>query len=123
MGYDRNGPVSGIKQKILGQIFKECGIKQSEYHHGFQRGIYLAMLYENGREFLRDEISESQLVMKKKFEEGVEYINNWWKPKAIRRYKTLYDSGRLKPSHLFYVDGITKDWETFKKERLPEVGR
>ena len=27
MGYDRNGPVSGIKQKILTKIFKECGIK------------------------------------------------------------------------------------------------
>ena len=29
----RQGPVSGIKQKILGRIFKECGIKQSSYHH------------------------------------------------------------------------------------------
>jgi len=44
MGYERNGPVSGIKQKILGQIFKECGIKSDRYHHGFKRGVYFAMM-------------------------------------------------------------------------------
>ena len=64
MGYERNGPVSGIKQKILGQIFKECGIKQSSYHHGFKRGVYLAMMYENGPEFLHSEIEEKDLKRK-----------------------------------------------------------
>jgi len=118
-----NGPVSGIKQKILSRIFKECGIKQSDYHHGFKRGVYLAMMYENGSEFLRSEIEESELVIKKKFADGVDYINNWWKPKAIKRYTKLYDEGRLKPEDLFYIDGIGKDWETFKQERLSEVGR
>jgi hypothetical protein len=44
-GEGASGPVSGIKQKILGQIFKECGIKANEYHHGFKRGVYLAMMY------------------------------------------------------------------------------
>jgi len=123
MGYDRNGPVSGIKQKILSKILKECGIKQSEYHHGFHRGVYLAMMYDNGNEFLCDTINEDDLVMKKKFIEGIDYITKWWKPKAIRRYKKLHSEGRLKPDHLFYGDGIGKDWETFKKERLKEIGR
>lgn len=122
-GEGASGPVSGIKQKILGQIFKECGIKQSEYHHGFKRGVYLAMIYENGTEFLRDEIGEDKLIIKKKFEDGVDYISKWWKKKAISRYTKLHSEGRLKPEHLFYIDGIGKDWETFKKERLNEVGR
>ena len=104
MGYERNGPVSGIKQKILGQIFKECGIKQSSYHHGFKRGVYLAMMYENGPEFLRSEIEEKDLKMKKKFEDGVDYINKWWKRQAIKRYTKLHDSNRLKPEHLYYID-------------------
>jgi hypothetical protein len=122
-GEGASGPVSGIKQKILGQIFKECGIKQSEYHHGFKRGVYLAMMYENGPEFLRSEIEEDELVIKKKFSEGQEYINNWWKRQAIKRYSKLYDEGRLKPDHLYYIDGIGMSWEEFKQNRLNEVGR
>ena len=122
-GEGASGPVSGIKQKILGQILKECGIKASEYHHGFKRGVYLAMMYENGPEFLRDEIGEDELKMKQKFEEGVDYISKWWKKKAINRYTKLHSEGRLKPENLFYLDGIGKDWETFKNNRLNEVGR
>ena len=122
-GEGASGPVSGIKQKILGQILKECGIKASDYHHGFKRGVYLAMIYENGPEFLRDEIGEDELKMKQKFEEGVDYISKWWKKKAIKRYTKLHSEGRLKPENLFYLDGIGKDWETFKNNRLNEVGR
>jgi hypothetical protein len=122
-GKGASGPVSGIKQKILGQIFKECGIKQSEYHHGFKRGVYLAMMYENGPEFLRSEIEESELKMKKKFEDGIPYINNWWKRQAIKRYSKLHDAGKLKPDHLYYLDGIGVSWEDFKAQRLSEVGR
>lgn len=118
-----SGPVSGVKQKIISKIFKECSIKQSNYYHGFKRGVYLAMMYENGPEFLRSEIEESELKMKKKFVDGVDYINNWWKRQAIKRYSKLYDSDRLKPECLFYIDGIGKDWETFKTDRLTEVGR
>jgi hypothetical protein len=123
LGKGASGPVSGIKQKILGQIFKECGIKASDYHHGFKRGVYLAMMYENGNEFLRSEIDESELVMKKKFEEGVEYITKWWKRQAIKRYTKLHEQNRLKPEHLFYIDGIGVSWDEFKQQRLSEVGR
>ena len=122
-GEGASGPVSGIKQKILTQIFKECGIKASEYHHGFKRGVYLAMMYENGPEFLRSEIEESELVMKKKFSDGTDYINKWWKKQAIKRYSKLHDEGRLKPENLFYIDGIGTQWEDFKEQRLSEVGR
>jgi hypothetical protein len=122
-GEGASGPVSGIKQKILTQIFKECGIKISDYHHGFKRGVYFAQMYENGNEFLRSEIEETDLVMKKKFVDGVDYINNWWKRQAIKRYTTLHTEGRLKPEDLFYIDGIGMSWEDFKQQRLSEVGR
>ena len=123
MGYEANGPVSGIKQKILGQIFKECGIKANEYHHGFKRGVYLAMMYENGREFLCKQIEEDALVLKPKFEQGIDYINKWWKKHAISRYSKLYDEGRIKPEHLFYIEGIGMGWDEFKAKYLKEVGR
>jgi len=117
------GPVSGVKQRILSMIFKECGIKQSEYHHGFKRGVYLAMMYENGAEFLRSEISEDELRMKQKFEEGVDYISKWWKKKAIKRYTKLHSEGRLKPENLFYLDAIGMSWDKMKETYLNEVGR
>ena len=123
MGYEANGPVSGIKQKILGQIFKECGIKATEYHHGFKRGVYMAMMYENGNDFLCDRITEDQLVLKDKFKQGVDYINKWWKKHAISRYTKLHEEGRLKPEHLFYIDAIGMSWEEMKEKYLGEVGR
>jgi hypothetical protein len=123
MGYESNGPVSGIKQKILGQIFKECGIKANEYHHGFKRGVYLAMMYENGKEFLCKQIEEDELILKPKFEQGIDYINKWWKKHAISRYSKLHDEGRIKPEHLFYIEGIGMGWDEFKAKYLKEVGR
>jgi hypothetical protein len=123
MGYEANGPVSGIKQKILGQIFKECGIKATQYHHGFKRGVYMAMMYENGCEYLRNEITEDKLILKDKFKQGTEYINKWWKKHAISRYTKLHDEGRIKPEHLFYIDAIGISWEEMKAKYLAEVGR
>lgn len=118
-----SGPVSGIKQKILAKIFQECGIKGSDYWHGFNRGVYLSMFYENGKEFLRDEISEDELILRDKLAQGTDYINKWWKRKAISRYTKLHDENRLKPEHLFYSDGIGVSWESFKEKYLKEVGR
>jgi hypothetical protein len=122
-GKGPSGPVSGIKQKILSQIFKECGMKMSDYHHGFKRGVYLAMMYENGPEFLRSEIEEKDLKMKKKFEEGIPNITKWWKRQAIKRYSKLHEQNRLKPEHLFYIDAIGMSWEKCKETYLKEVGR
>jgi hypothetical protein len=122
-GDGASGPVSGIKQKILSAIFKECGIKATEYHHGFKRGVYFAMMYENGNDFLCNRIDEDKLILKPKFEQGVEYINKWWKKHAISRYTKLHDEGRLKPEHLFYIDAIGMSWEQMKENYLGEVGR
>jgi hypothetical protein len=122
-GDGASGPVSGIKQKILGQIFKECGIKATEYHHGFKRGVYMAMMYENGNDFLCDRITEDKLILKDKFKQGTDYINKWWKKHAISRYTKLHEEGRLKPEHLFYIDAIGMSWDEMKQKYLGEVGR
>jgi hypothetical protein len=123
MGYERNGPVSGIKQKIIQAIFKELGIKGNAYDHGFQRGVYFAQMYENGNEFLQSKIEEKDLVLKEKFAKGNEYTVKWWKDKAIKRYTTLYNDGRIKPEVLFYVNAIGMTWEQMKDNYLKEVGR
>ena len=123
MGYEKNGPVSGIKQKIIQAIFKELGIKGNEYDHGFQRGVYFAQMYENGNDFLCSKIEEKDLVLKEKFAKGNEYTIKWWKDKAIKRYEKLYEESKIKPEVLFYVDAIGMTWEGMKEKYLKEVGR
>ena len=118
-----SGPPTGVKQKIIKMIFKELGIRLKDYEHGFKRGIYFADMYENGKEFLRKEIDEKELVMKKKYNEDVDYINKWWKPKAVRRYVKLLDEGRIKPEKLFYAGILDISWEEAKEKYLGEVGR
>lgn len=120
---DKSGPVSGVKQKILGQIFKELGIKADAYHHGFKRGVYFAPMYENGNDYLCSKIEEDKLIMKPKFLQGDEYTIKWWKEKAIKRYSKLHEEGRLKPEKLFYADAIGLTWEEMKAKFLADVGR
>ena len=123
MGYERNGPVSGIKQKIIQAIYKEVGIKGNAYDHGFQRGVYFAQMYENGNEYLCCKIEEKDLILKDKFKRGNEYTIKWWREKAIKRYEKLYEENKLKPEVLFYVNAIGMTWEQMKEAFLKEVGR
>ena len=104
-------------------IFKAVGVKPSTYMHGFKRGIYYADMYENGKEFLRGEIKEQDLIMKQKYVEDSDYIMRWWKKKAIKRYAKLHADNRLKPEKLFYGDIVGKTWEETKEMYLSEVGR
>lgn len=99
-----NGPPTGVKQQIITYIFRELNIRKTDYDHGYKRGIYFSSFYENGRDYLKNEIDDSGLVMRKKFVEGPEYINRWWKRKAIRRYTKLFNENRLKPEILYYSD-------------------
>ena len=114
---------TGPKQNVINRIFRHLGIKGKEYEHGFKRGVYFANMYENGLEFLRDEIDDSELVMKKKFGNDYEYVVNWWKKKAIKRYTKLFEEKRIKPEVLFYGDVVDMTWEETKEKYLGEVGR
>ena len=118
-----SGPPTGVKQKVINMIFKAVGVKPSTYMHGFKRGIYYADMYENGKEFLRGEIKEQDLIMKQKYVEDSDYIMRWWKKKAIKRYAKLHADNRLKPEKLFYGDIVGKTWEKTKEMYLSEVGR
>ena len=118
-----SGPPTGVKMQIIGYIFKELGIRKADYDHGFKRGVYFSSFYENGRDFLRNEINADELVMRPKFAQGSEYINKWWKRKAIKRYTKLHNENRLKPETLYYSDILGMTWEQAKEKYLGEVGR
>ena len=61
--------------------------------------------------------------MKPKYEQDVEYISNWWKTKAIKRYTKLLEQNRIKPEKLYYKDIINTSWEETKEKYLGEIGR
>ena len=121
--FDKAQSQTGPKQNTINRIFKHLGIKGKDYEHGFHRGVFFANMYDNGLEYLRKEIEDEDLRMKPKFENDIDYIMNWWKPKAIRRYVKLYDNDKLKPEVLFYGDIVGKTWEETKKQYIGEVGR
>ena len=121
--FDKAQSQTGPKQNTINRIFKHLGIKGKDYEHGFHRGVFFANMYDNGLEYLRNEIEDNDLRMKPKFENDIDYIMNCWKPKAIRRYVKLYDNDKLKPEVLFYGDIVGKTWEETKHQYIGEVGR
>jgi hypothetical protein len=116
-----SGPVTGAKNRVLSMIFSQCNIKSSDYVHGFERGTYYACPYHNSREFLKGEILEDMLKPNSIYTEN--YIIDWWKQKAISRYKTLKSEHRLKPDVLYYNKMIGMPYDEAKKLYFAEVGR
>lgn len=118
-----SGPVTGAKMRVLSLIFNSVGIRQSDYCHGFERGVYYSCFYENTKEFLCNKITEDKLVLKPLFKDDTKAILDWWKPKAVDRYKKLKAEGRLNPNKLFYSDMTTMSYEEAKKKYFDDVGR
>ena len=118
-----NQPVTGIKQKIIQLIYKELDIKRAKYEHGFKRGCYFSNIYQNGKEFLRSEIKEDELQIRNMFDRDIEYIDSWWKRKAIKRYEKLLEQNKIKPEMLFYSGMINITWEQAKEKYLKDIGR
>lgn len=121
--YQKSLIVTGPKQFTLNYIFRQIGIKMSDYHHGFKRGVYFALFHENGKEYLSGKLKEEDLKLGDKFANGDDYTIKWWKDKAIKRYSTLHSDGRLKDETLFYIDIIGMTWEQCKEKYLKDVGR
>ena len=67
------------------------------------------------------QITENDLIFNPLYTENS--IIDWWKPKAIARYKTLKAENRLKPDVLYYDKMIGMDYQTAKNTYFSEVGR
>jgi len=109
-----SGPVTGAKNRVLSMIFQSLNIKTSDYTHGYERGVYYSCFYENTKEFLQNKISEDELKMKELFKRDTDAIMEWWKPKAIERYKKLKSEGNLKSDILYYNKMIGMSYEEAK---------
>lgn len=118
-----SGPVTSAKARVIDMVFDACEISKKEYFHGYERGVYYSMLYENGKDFFQKKISEDKLIMKPSIQRDVDEILEWWKPKAIDRYRKLGSSGNLKPDVLYYDILQDLTWEKAKEKFLSNVGR
>jgi hypothetical protein len=118
-----SGPVTGAKLRVLELIFDSVGIKEKDYVHGYSRGIYTSLFYENSKEFLQNKIGENDLNIKQLFHEDIKSILEWWKPKAAQRYLSLKKETRIKPGILFYDKMVDMTYEQAKNEYLQDVGR
>jgi len=110
------------KQRSLSFTYNQLTIPKEYVATNHQRGIYFCSLFENTREFLREEIEERELV--KRFDNSVEALTEIWKERyAKKRVKKLLEDGRYNNESLFYSDMIGKSWEECKEKYIKEVGR
>jgi hypothetical protein len=118
-----SGPVTGAKSRVLSMIFSKCGIKQSNYQHGYERGVYYSCFYENTKDYLQNKIGDDKLIMKDLYKRDTQAVCEWWKPKAIERYKKLKSENNLKTNIHFYNNMIGMSYEEAKSVYFKEVGR
>jgi hypothetical protein len=118
-----SGPVTGAKTRVINMIFQTLGIKSSDYTHGYERGVYYSCFYENTKEFLQNKITEKDLKLKELFKKDVQGVLDWWKPKAIERYKKLHGEGNIKSDILYYNKMMGMTYDEAKSKFFNEVGR
>ena len=99
--YEKASKHSSPKQNVLNLIFKYLDIDKKNYASEHRKGLYFASIYENGREFLCNEIDEDALKTASNFDVDA---FTWWKGKAIKRYSQLHEENRLKGDTLWYDD-------------------
>ena len=110
------------KNRSLNHAYSKLKIPKQLIRTEHQRGIYFSPLYNNTNEFLRKEITDSDLV--KSFNTSEEALANIWKTKYAKgRIRQLQKKNTVSYDSLFYDDLIYLSWEETKAKYLPQVGR
>jgi hypothetical protein len=110
------------KNRSLNFAYSKLQIPKELIRTEHQRGIYFSPLYNNTNEFLRKEITDSELV--KSFDTSEEALANIWKTKYAKgRIRQLQKKNNVSYETLFYDDLIYLSWEDTKAKYLPQVGR
>jgi hypothetical protein len=102
--------------------YSKLGIDKKLIKSDHSRGIYFGELFENTKEFLREEVTQDKLV--RKFDNSVGALTELWKNKyAKKRLASLTKQGRVSTETHFYDDIIYMNWEECKSKYLNDVGR
>ena len=75
------------KSRAILFCYQKLGLKKEEYMSGHGRGVYRSRLYKNTDEFLRGEITESELIPA--FDNSIESLTNFWKFGSMGDTKSL----------------------------------
>ncbi len=117
-----SGPVTAAKLRVLSMICESCKIKQKDYVHGYERGVYYSCFYQNTKEFLKAEIDEDKLIKPPRTCRDVEAIMEWWRPKAIKRFRNLFSENNVKGDVLYYLPMCNMTYEEAKAKYFADVG-
>lgn len=110
------------KNRSLNFAYSKLQIPKELIRTEHQRGIYFSTLYNNTNEFLRKEITDSELV--KSFDTSEESLTTIWKTKYAKgRIRQLQKKDNVSYESLFYDDLIYLSWNETKAKYLPQVGR
>ena len=110
------------KNRSLHFVYSKLKIPKNLTRTEHQRGIYFSPLYSNTYEFLRNEITEKDLV--KSFDTSEEALSNVWKTKYAKgRIRQLEKKKNVSYETLFYDDLIYMNWQQTKDKYLTQVGR
>ena len=102
--------------------YNQLGIDKKLIKSEHARGIYFGELYNNTREFLREEISLDKL--ERRFDNSTQALTDLWKNKyAKKRLASLQKQGRVSKETHFYDDIIYMSWQETKDKYLTQVGR
>jgi len=110
------------KNRSLNFAYSKLQIPKELIRTEHQRGIYFSPLYNNTNEFLRKEITDTNLV--KSFDTSEEALSDIWKTKYAKgRIRQLQKKNTVSYESLFYDDLIYLSWEDTKAKYLGQVGR
>jgi hypothetical protein len=110
------------KNRSLHFVYSKLKIPKNLTRTEHQRGIYFSTLYNNTYEFLRNEITEKDLI--KTFDTSEEALSNVWKTKYAKgRIRQLEKKKNVSYETLFYDDLIYMNWQQTKDKYLTQVGR
>jgi hypothetical protein len=110
------------KNRSLNFAYPKLGIPKELIRTEHQRGIYFSPLYDNTFEYLRKEITDSELV--KSFDTSEEALATIWKTRYAKpRIRQLQKKDKVSYETLFYSDLIFLDWNQTKEKYLGQVGR
>jgi len=96
---------TGPKQNVISLIFRKLNIKTKDYENEHEKGVYFCMLYKNGKDYLTGKIKDDELIIDDRINRGLDYIMEWWIPKAGKRYEKLLKNKNLQDDSLWY-EGI-----------------
>ena len=99
-----SGQSSPLQAKLK-LLYRCLGFGDKDLKHEHKRGVLMCGLYDNWREFLRDEVKIKQLKPTK-----IDW-QDWWVKKSRQRHETLAKKNELADDILFYenLDDLT-DW-------------